>query len=173
MPIRDGRKVSATELQRTGSRTAKPSKPGLSREGQELALFAAAFLVLVALTERLAFAGFGLFYLTLLIRSITVFLSCWFLNSLHLYYQDFYNRRKHRWERGCSSYGRPPCPGARRAMEDWSTSAPQEPGNRAPLDFDHVQLYLEDFLWCRFFVALPQNLAVFWSLLTLREYRAQ
>jgi len=167
-----GARVSQSLLERTGSKTAKPLL-GMSREGKQFVVFAVALILLVALTERLAYAGYvAVMYLQWSLRFIATLLSYWLLNSLQLYYQDFYNRRKHRWERGCSSYALPPCPGAR-MMKDWSTSAPQEPGQRAPLNFDHVHLYLSDFLWIRFFVALPQNLAVFWSLVTLRQYRAQ
>lgn len=58
-------------------------------------------------------------------------------------------------------------------MEEWSTQAPQDPTQSAPLDFDHVHLFLEDFLWCRLFVALPFGLSLVWSIVTLRKYRAQ
>lgn len=166
-----GAQVSRSLLH-TGSQTTQPSGRGLSREGLEFLLAATTFTSAFAIIEYLAYHGYPVFYLLWPFRCCGLVVFYWTWDSIRLYYEDFHNRRKHRWQPGCSSYARPPCPGAR-AMKEWRTQAPQDAAHSAPLDFDHVQLYLLDFLWCRLFVALPFGLGVVWTILTFRKFRAQ
>jgi len=105
------------------------------------------------------------------IRSLLGFLICWALDAAFRYKAYFYQKRKHRWEPGCSSYGRPPCLGARK-MRDWKTKGPLKPYSRGILDFDHIQLPFLDFLWGRIMITFPFIVTVCWEIFSFGSYRA-
>jgi len=157
----------------TGAATPKPSGY-FSREEIEVILGFALLFFILGISECYAMSSdvFLLYEIGVLLRSVSVLIMYFTSCATIRYFQDFYGKRKHRWEKGCSSYGRIPCPGMRLNPEQWATRECTKPHQRGILDFDHIQLKFLDYLWCRLAVALPFHISVLWKMFSFSYQRA-